>query len=38
MEEELSSIVGHHADLKTAKGISPYFRNDVLSKAQIIYG
>ena len=38
MEEELSRIVGHPADLKTAKGISRYFRDDVLAKAQKIYG
>lgn len=38
MEEELSTIIGRHADLKTPKGISRYFRNDVISKAQIIYG
>jgi predicted nucleotidyltransferase len=38
MEEELSKIIGRHADLKTAKGISRYFRDEVLAKAQIIYG
>lgn len=38
MEEELSRIVGHHADLKTAKGISRYFRDDVIANAQMIYG
>lgn len=38
MEEELSSIIGRHADLKTPNGISRYFRDDVLAKAQIIYG
>lgn len=38
MEEELSTIIGHHADLKTAKGISRYFRDDVLAKALRIYG
>ncbi len=38
MEEELSSIVARHADLKTANGISRYFRDDVIAKAQIIYG
>lgn len=38
MEDELSDIVGRHADLKTSKGISRYFRDDVLSKAKIIYG
>ena len=38
MEEELSNIIERHADLKTAKGISRYFRDDVIAKAQIIYG
>lgn len=38
MEEELSDIIGHHADLKTAKGISRYFRDDVLAEARMIYG
>ncbi len=38
MEEELSNIVGRHADLRTEKGISRYFRDDVLTKAQVIYG
>ena len=38
MEEELSNIIGRHADLRTAKGISRYFRDEVLAKAQIIYG
>lgn len=38
MEEELSNIIGRHADLKTAKGISRYFRDNVIAKAQKIYG
>lgn len=38
MEEELSNIVGRHADLKTAKGISRYFRDEVIAQAQMIYG
>ncbi len=38
MESELSNIVGRHVDLKTAGDLSPYFRNDVLAKAKIIYG
>lgn len=37
MEEELSSIIGRHADLKTPKGISRYFRDEVISKALTIY-
>lgn len=38
MEEELSNIIGRHADLRTPKGISRYFRDDVLAIAQRIYG
>ncbi len=38
MEEELSSIIGCHADLRTAKGISRYFRDEVISTAKKIYG
>lgn len=38
MEEELSTIIGRHADLRTAKGISRYFRGEVIAKAQMIYG
>lgn len=38
MEEELSDIIGRHADLKTPNGISRYFRDDVIAAAQRIYG
>ena len=38
MEEDLSNIIGRHADLKTVKGLSRFFRDDVLAKAQRIYG
>src|SRR5690349_20424350 len=38
MEEELSNIIGRHADLRTPSGISRYFRNDVIATAQRIYG
>ncbi len=38
MEEELSNIIQRKADLRTEKGISRYFRNDVLIQAQSIYG
>jgi len=38
MEEELSNIVGRHADLKTPHGLSRYFRNDVIAGAKRIYG
>ncbi len=38
MEEELSGIVGRNADIRTVSGISRYFRDDVVAKAQQIYG
>lgn len=38
MEEELSNIIGRHAELKTPNGISYYFRDDVIATAQRIYG
>src|ERR1700730_3839412 len=38
MESELSDIIGFPVDLKTANDLSPYFRNEVLSKAKKIYG
>jgi len=37
METELTSIMGRQVDLKTPNDLSPYFRNDVLAKAEIIY-
>ncbi|MBX7066805.1 MAG: nucleotidyltransferase family protein [Parachlamydiales bacterium] len=38
MESELSSMVGRQVDLKTPNDLSPYFRDEVLAKAKIIYG
>src|ERR1700692_2016076 len=38
MQEELSAIVGREVDLKTPNSLSRYFRNDVLSKAKVLYG
>lgn len=37
MESELSAIVGRNVDLKTPNDLSPYFRNEVLSRAKTIY-
>ncbi len=37
MEEELSEIIGRQADLQTEKGISRYFRDDVITRAKVIY-
>lgn len=38
MESELSEIIGYPVDLKTPNDLSPYFREDVLKKAKIVYG
>lgn len=38
MQEELSEIVGREVDLKTPNSLSRYFRNEVLSKAKVLYG
>ncbi len=38
IQEELSSIVGREVDLKTPNSLSRYFRNEVLSKAKVLYG
>jgi len=38
MESELSEIIGYPVDLKTPNDLSPYFRDDVLTKAKTIYG
>lgn len=38
MESELGEIIGRTVDLKTPNDLSPYFRNEVLAQAKIIYG
>lgn len=38
IQEELTAIVGREVDLKTPNGLSRYFRDEVLSTAQVIYG
>jgi len=38
IESELSDIIGRTVDLRTPNDLSPHFRDDVLSKAKIIYG
>ena len=38
MESELTDLMGRPVDLKTPNDLSPYFREEVLSKAQVIYG
>lgn len=37
MAHELSGIMGRNVDLVTAGFLSPYFRDDVLHEAQVIY-
>jgi predicted nucleotidyltransferase len=37
MESELTSIMGRQVHLKTPGDLSPYFRDDVLSKARVVY-
>lgn len=38
IQEELSVIVGRTVDLKTPNSLSRYFRDEVLSKSQVLYG
>ncbi len=38
MELELAALMGRMVDLKTPNDLSPYFRDDVLTQAKIIYG
>ncbi len=38
MESELSDIIGYPVDLKTPNDLSPYFRDEVLTKAKTVYG
>lgn len=37
MEIELSRIIGRKADLRTAKELSQYFRNEVVKSAHVLY-
>jgi predicted nucleotidyltransferase len=38
IQEKLSAIVGREVDLQTPNSLSRYFRDEVLSKAQVLYG
>jgi predicted nucleotidyltransferase len=38
MELELSELLGRKVDLNTPQFLSPYFRNEVLAKAELQYG
>ena len=37
LEEELSSLLGRKVDLNTPGFLSPYFREAVLSEAEVLY-
>ena len=37
MQRELSGILGRKVDLNTAADLSPYFREQVLAEAEVIY-
>jgi hypothetical protein len=37
IEDELSELIGHEADLNTAEDLSRHFRGKVLRSAQVIY-
>jgi len=37
MQRELSEILGWPVDLNTEGGLSPYFRQDVLDEAEVVY-
>jgi predicted nucleotidyltransferase len=37
LEQELSSLLGRKVDLNTSGFLSPYFRDAVLSEAEILY-
>lgn len=37
MEQELSELLGREVDLNTADWLSPFFRDEVLAEAQVVY-
>lgn len=37
MEQELTDMLGREVDLRTPEDLSPYFREDVLQKAEVQY-
>jgi len=37
MQRELSEILGQEVDLNTVGDLSPYFRNEVLTEAEVLY-
>ena len=37
MQRELTSIIGRQVDLHTANSLSPYFRQEVVDEAEVLY-
>jgi uncharacterized protein len=37
MQEELSDLFGRNVDLNTPACLSPYFRDEVLAEAEVVY-
>ncbi len=37
MEIELSGLLGHKVEMHTVKGLNPYYRDEVLSLAEVRY-
>jgi len=37
MQKELSDLLGHRVDLNTPAGLSPYFREEALAEAEVLY-
>jgi len=37
MQDELSKVIGRRVDLNTVGFLSPYFREEVLREAQVLY-
>jgi len=37
MQRELSEIMGRNVDMNTAEDLSPYFRQQVLDEAEVLY-
>jgi len=37
MERELSALLGRKADIRTPRDLSPYFRDEVVRSAEVLY-
>lgn len=38
LQEELAALFGRRVDLNTSADLSPYFRDQVLAQAKVLYG